>query len=200
MLRRKFMFKKLLVFALAFGMGLTSFQISKQKIKPLDVEGVSNTTISNKPVSSAPDFKPSQDSISLFEECVRKFKKAVAENDQETVASVINFPIFVGLPDENDSPSFKEIKNSDEFIANYDKIFNDSFKRCISQMELDRMDYRSRHEAFNYSSIRIDRSIYSFGIKMGGYKINDKDFGVKITNLSRSFITYSKNGATSKTY
>src|SRR5215207_2320882 len=120
------MWKKLIVFSLAFGLSLISLQIIKQKIKPIEIEVVSNPPISNESALSVSVSETSQNSISMFEECVRKFKRAVAENDRETVASLISFPLIVGVMDKKEKPHLVEIKNSDEFLANYDKIFDDS--------------------------------------------------------------------------
>jgi hypothetical protein len=62
------------------------------------------------------------------------FKKAVAANDKNAVAMMVNFP-FYDRTGEVFSDSVKSLasKNKAEFLKNYDTIFTESVKQAIAK-------------------------------------------------------------------
>lgn len=181
------MWKKLLVFSLAFGLSLILLQFLKPKVQPHLVEIIPSPTILNNSSPVQTNKQISSNNSSSFEDLFQKFKNAVAQNDKETIASLINFPLTVGFMDKKDKPYFKEIKNSDEFFANYNKIFDETSIKCIALADnsngglIKTSGYNSSGEFFNISFLKLNRRLRYFSVTMDRiYKNDNTNFEIKI--------------------
>lgn len=63
-----------------------------------------------------------------FEKAVQKFRKAVLDRKKKAVAAQVAFPVEANIDGKE-----KSIKDAEEFLANYDKIFHDGFYEKIKQ-------------------------------------------------------------------
>ncbi len=167
------MFKKLLVFSLAFCLGLIAIQFLKSKSELFLAEIVSKPTTSNNSLPAQSFWQISVDNKSSFENLISNFQNAVAVSDSETVISLINFPIEVELITGKNKSPHKEIKNEKEFLLNYDKIFADSFKKCISQVKTDKLLFSTTGQVLTWGN----------EIRMQHLEVNGNDFEVKIVRL-----------------
>lgn len=189
LLGKNFMCKKLLVFLASFCLGVVFIQLVKQTNKTSQQPIVLIETV--------PDNSQSIQPINPVKVFFEKFQKAAAENDKATVVSLINFPIKVVLIIEGKKLAVKIIKSADEFLLNYDKIFDDSFKESISQTKSEFFWYSTSCEV---SSLRSGIKIKIFGIGdiMEIYK--RKDLDIKITELDReSYLDKKKRNDANKT-
>jgi len=170
------MWKKLIVFSLTLCLSLVLLQVIKYKIEPVQNKVASSAPTSNEQTPFQTAWNISRNSNFLFGDCVRKLQKALAENDRKTVVSLIKLPIEVRLFSKGMQTRyyFKELKNENEFLANYDKIFDDPFGERISRINADKLFYSSSGEVFTPNhEIRMDRI----------YKNNDPNFEIKIIKL-----------------
>jgi hypothetical protein len=167
----KFMFKKLLIFSLAFCLGLISLQLLK-----LNSETVSQKTTADINVSDTSQIVQTiqpKSVATLAGDCYRDFKAAVAEN--EKVASLIYFPIEVQFINKKSKPYYNVIKNEKEFLLNYDRIFDDSFKKFIVQGKAN-LGFSTSGEIFIYrSEIRLKPF----------YKNDGRDAEVKVIKINK---------------
>jgi hypothetical protein len=87
------MFKRLLVFSLAFCLSLILLQFLKPHYETCPVRVVTNPTISNdsRPIQS--DRQISVSHNSSFKDLIQKFQNALAQDDKETIISLIKFPV-----------------------------------------------------------------------------------------------------------
>lgn len=169
----KFMWKKLLVFALAFCLGIVVIQIFTQndEFEPPLIPN-SNVQDNSRPTQS---YKQ----ISLF---FNDFQKAVAENNKAKVASFIKFPVEVQYIGSNGKLVEKTVKSETEFLLNYNKIFDNSFKDSISLINSERFFISTSCEMFFMQN----------GIRMKVFGVNSiseipkiKDLEIKIIQLHR---------------
>jgi hypothetical protein len=65
------------------------------------------------------------ESFALF---FKDFQKALATDDKEKMASMINFPNFSW----EENQSLRQVKTREEFIKNYDKMFTPAIKKKIA--------------------------------------------------------------------
>lgn len=79
----------------------------------------------------------------IIDKAAQDFLNAVASNDKEFVTEMIEYPIWVTI-----SGTQKEIKNQDEFLAYYEKIFTDEFKTKLALM-------RPKHMFAKWSGIML---------------------------------------------
>jgi len=174
MLKVSDMWKKLLVFSAAFCLSLILLTLLKPKAETNPVELPASPMISNdsEPVQTA--IRISLKHASAFKNSLLNLQNAVTKNDKETVVSLINFPVEVGFLNKKNKSYYKDIKSETEFLQTYDKIFDEPFKKCIAQMEPDKLLFSTSGEVFN-SGLRMDRI----------YKNNGSDFEVKIIKLFR---------------
>ena len=127
------MHKKLLIFALAFCLGLISSQFFEFNGEPAFQQANSNLSISNNPQTTEIQAKSNNNYVSSVINCFHSFQIAIAENDKEKVASLINFPIEIDFLNKELEPDrHKIIKNENEFLLSYDEIFDQSFKKFLT--------------------------------------------------------------------
>lgn len=179
------MFKKLLVFSLAFGLSLILLPVFKPKVETDLIEVTLNPTVSNTSLLVQTNIQNSINNISQFDDLVQKFKNAAAQNDRETVASLINFPVPIIFLSKKSSFHIKKIQNRDEFLKNYDEIFDDLSKQYIIQTKPDHISYNRGGEGFYYSSKVLQNCI--FGIRLDRiYKNDNNIIEIKIMTLSKT--------------
>ncbi|MEP7037429.1 MAG: hypothetical protein ABI891_03720 [Acidobacteriota bacterium] len=173
-----FMCKKFVVFSLAFCLGFISIQLAKQNNETSQKSTTSVLAVENSPqTESAKPSKPISDFIINFQD-------AVARNDKETVVSFIKFPIKVKL-NVNDKKHFEEvIKNENELLSNYDKIFDNSLKTSISEIKPENFFVDTGCEVF----------FLQIGIRIKMFGVNDildisktKNLDLKIINLDGKY-------------
>lgn len=179
------MCKKLIVFSAAFSLGVAFFhlvertpEISQQLTATTEIVSVNSRPV--QPINGVKVF---------FE----NLQKAIAENDKATVISLINFPIKATLIVDGKKPVVKTIKSANEFLLNYDKIFDDSFKESISETKPESFSYSTSCRIFSLKS-GIEMKIFGIGDVMKIFKREDLD--IKITELERqSYLDKKRNGA-----
>jgi len=169
------MWKKWLVFSLAFCLSLLLLQLLKPGVKTASVELPSNPPISENHSTVRSEYQISVENRASFQELLDKFQNAVARNDKETIVSLVSFPVDVKVINK---PYEKEVRSEKEFLRNYDKIFDDSLKQCISQIDT-KLLFSSSGEVFVMSGGRISVRMKRF------YKTADANIEVKIINLFR---------------
>lgn len=72
------------------------------------------------------------DNPSEFEDTFNNIKELVASDDKEKVAEYINFPINVHIGGKKVA-----IETKDQFIKNYDEIFNDNVKAKLANQKVE---------------------------------------------------------------
>jgi hypothetical protein len=169
------MWKKLFVFLLSFGVSLLSLQFLKPKIETNSVEVPSNPVISSSPPAVRSEYRTSVENRSSFENFLDDFQKAVARNDRETVVSLVNFPVDVFRAGEKNKPFSKKINSKPEFLRDYDKIFDESFKANISQIDTNNLLFSSSGTVFVSPGVRMERF----------YKNGSTNFKIKIIEILR---------------
>ena len=70
---------------------------------------------------------------------------AIADEDRESVAQMIEYPIWAYIDGER-----KQTLNQDEFLINYDKIFTDKFKTFLAGT-------RPHHMFANWEGVMLGR-------------------------------------------
>ncbi len=162
------MCKKLLVFSLAFCLGLLSLQLFKLNNETSPQKTIADSTISDN--SQSVQINQQSPIADFF----HNFQRAVAKDDRKAVVSLINFPIEVQLFDKKHQPYYKIIKNENEFLLNYDKIFDESFRIFIARRKTSQLLFSTSGEIF------IMRS----EIRIKPFYTNDNgNFEVKIISL-----------------
>jgi len=179
----KIMCKKLLVFSLAFCLGVISL---------IFINLEKGTSLQNTlPDSTNPDIyqntQTKSQSLSEYFTAINNFfysfQNAVAENDKEKVVSLIKFPIKVTLTDKKGKPFEKIINSEAEFLQNYNKIFDEPFKRIISRLETEKF----RSEVGSY---RSEVWSHKHEIRMKAFDKNGgKEFDIKIIELN-NYLTH----------
>jgi hypothetical protein len=168
--------KKWLVFSLAFCLSLLFLQLQKPEVQPDSVELPSNPVISENLSTVRSEYQISVENRALFKDLLDKFQNAVAKNDKETVVSLVSFPVDVEFVKK---PYYKEVRTEKEFLQNYDRIFDDPLKQCISQIDTDKLLFVTNGTVFvargNDIIVRMER-----------FNNNDSEsFEVKIIDLFR---------------
>lgn len=185
MLEGVFMCKKLFVFSTAFCLGVVFIQVIKQTNKDPQPLAEVSENISNNPQPTQPI-----NSVKVFFE---NFQKAVAGNDKATVVSLLNFPIKATLIVDGRKPVIKTIKSANEFLSEYDKIFDDSLKKSISQTEFELFSYST---SCKVSSLRSGVEMKIFGISDIMEIFKRKDLNIKVVKLGReSYLAKKRNGS-----
>lgn len=170
------MCKKLLVFLLAFGLGIGLIQFVKNNESSFQ----DSLVIDEMPPENSEivqQFNP----ISTF---FIKYKKAVEEDKREIVVSSIKFPVKVFINDSGKKSSTKIIKNEAEFLSNYDQIFDDSVKNIIYQTETEHFSVSTSGVIFNKSGIVMKMT------KISGNTTTPKneDFEIKIHRIGKKIV------------
>lgn len=99
---------------------------------------------------------------SLINQSAKDFRRAVRSNDKEKVASQISYPINVIIDGRG-----RRIKDENELIENYDKIFSISFRKRIEESV--------PHNMFvKYSGIMLGSGEIWFGAKGKVIQINNR--------------------------
>ncbi len=62
----------------------------------------------------------------------QSFQNAVAADDRDTVASLMNYPLRVNYPADKIGVSYRRISSKRAFVRSYEKIFDDDVKRFIA--------------------------------------------------------------------
>ena len=168
------MVKKLFVFVLAFCLSLALIQFLRSKRESNSVEIISNSVAQNGPLPALTNKQISFNNISAFEKLLHNFQESVAKNDKEAVVSLLKFPVDVYLRGKNDNPHLNKIKSEKELLLNYDKIFDNSFKKCISRSEPENLSFSTSGDVFN-SAIRMRRI----------YENSGTNFDIKVIQLYR---------------
>lgn len=172
----KNMCKKLLVFSLAFFLSLLSLQFFNLRNETISQKTTANLTIPDNSQTVQVIRPTSYNYVPSAIDCFQNFQTAVAENDKETVISLINFPIEVQFINKKNQPYYKIIKSENEFLSNYDKIFDDSFKIFISQRKTSQLLFSTSGEIFIWKSI----------IRMKPFYTNDsRSSEVKVISLNK---------------
>ncbi len=100
------------------------------------------------------------------------FKKAIAENDKDKVASMITFPVKAILA----NGLMVTLKSRADFIKAYDKVFDTKFKQIILQTQVEDLWAK-------YSGVAMPRGeIWINGVTRG--KKNLEKFQIKITTIN----------------
>jgi len=81
----------------------------------------------------------------LIDKAAQELLGAVASEDKESVAQMIEYPIWADIDGER-----KQVMNQDEFLINYDKIFTDEFKAILAGT-------RPHHMFANWEGIMLGR-------------------------------------------
>jgi hypothetical protein len=171
------MCKKLLVFSLTFCFGLISFQFLKLKMESASQE-TTQALIQN-PVQATQNVQPN-DYIVSTRNCLSNLQTALASDDRNTVVSLINFPIEIGFKNKKNRSYSVKFKNEAEFLRNYDKIFDSSYKQFIAELTYRNLYYSTSGEMFvNRSELRFARF----------HKENSENFEVKIISINK-YSTY----------
>lgn len=170
------MWKKLFVLLLTFCLGFFAFQFlhSSSETTPQNIIIEPDVIVPTQPVQN--DLQKPPDVVATVRECLYKFKDAVRKNDEKAVVSLINFPIEIGFTNQQGKIYYKKIRNESEFLADYSKIFDDSFKEYISELGSDRLLYRvgTPLEVFTSRS----------ELKLSQFYINgDEKFEIKISEI-----------------
>ena len=172
------MCKKFLVFSLTFCMGFISNQFAKQTDKTSHKSTTSVSAVENNPqTESVKSLKPISDFII-------NFQNAVARNDKETVASFIKFPIKVKLNFDDKKHLEKVIKSENEFLSNYDRIFDNSLKNSISEIKPEKYFINTGCEIFFF---QIGIRMKMFGVKDILEITKTKKIGLKIIKLDGKY-------------
>lgn len=153
------MCKKLLVFALAFCFGLLSLQVIKQiesfysSIDEANFSEVANLQSAN---INAPNinikdnpqtipeteegrfFMPTSRSDEEVIDFFIKFQDAVARRDKKTVASMLEYPVCVRFAVGDLKRKGCRLLRPETFLKNYDKIFDNDFKRFIADIDVNK--------------------------------------------------------------
>lgn len=69
-----------------------------------------------------------------------KLRKAVAANDKEAAASLMNYPLKVHFPDDPPGKKISSIKDRRSFIRVFDRIFDQKLKDFISRIDVENGD------------------------------------------------------------
>lgn len=176
MLKLKLMCKKLLVFLLAFGVGIVFIQLFRQNEKKLQEPIILTESISENSQNAQP-FNP----IGIF---FSKFKKAVEEDDREMVASSIKFPVKIVFNNSGKKSSTIIIKNEAEFLLNYDQIFDDSVKDIIYQTKTGTFLVTLSGVITNKSGIVMKMTKISGKTK----PVKNEDFEIKIHRIGKKIV------------
>ncbi|WP_315120144.1 hypothetical protein [uncultured Clostridium sp.] len=103
-----------------------------------------DNTTKNSDIKTNPDVKTDEDKItnrysiagidnpSEFEDAFNKIKELVASDDKEKVSEYINFPINVHIDGKKVA-----IETKNQFIKNYDEIFNDNVKAKLANQKVE---------------------------------------------------------------
>lgn len=168
------MLKKLLVFLFAFGLSLGLMRLLEPKSCTADLKTVSTAATSNSTSTAQNDKQISLNNVSLYKDLLNKFQDFVAKSDKETVASLINFPLDVSFKDRKNKSKYKQIKSKDEFLLNYDKIFDNSFKQCTARIDKSKLLFSTSGIVFTLeNAVRMERI----------HKADSNDFEIKIVAL-----------------
>ena len=173
------MWKKLIVFSLAFGLSLILLHILKPKIPTDSVEFVSSPTLSNNSQIINPNQQVSVNYISSVNDFFHKFQNALTADDRETTVSLIKFPIEISFIDKRNKAHLKRFKNEAELLQNYDKIFDNSFKKTIAQIE-------ARNLLLIVGVPRSEFWTARHEIRMKPFnKNNNEDFEIKVISIKK---------------
>jgi hypothetical protein len=212
------MCKKLFVFWLAFCLGLiasqtikrTEYFCSQNTSNLADINSIQSVNEKIVDISAPLNSKNFEEEKNRFraaglddeKEVINfftNFQRAVAEDDRRTVASMMNYPLFVLYASahyrlmKNQTVYGSRIKNKAIFLKNYDRIFDDDFKKFISDVKLEELGAM-------YSGVKTPRGeIWINGICKDS---SCKDAEIKFTTLNsgsvfidRPILIKSKNDA-----
>lgn len=170
------MYKRLLVFSLAFCLGVGFLQLFKPDYIEPDNDVSPQNRLTDQTVPNVSQSIQSNWQKSAFVDCLYNFQNALAEDDKNTVVSLMKFPVEVTLYNEKDKPYIKKFKNKEEFLQNYDKIFDASFKRFIARLKSSHLFASTSGEVF---ILRSQLRFKSF------YENDGRNFEIKVTSINK---------------
>lgn len=106
-----------------------------------------------------------------FEKTFNTLKELVAKDKKEKVAEYVLYPINV-YNDENGTKL--EIKNKEDFIKNYDKIFNKKVKEAFINQNV-------KETFVNYQGVMVNNGEIWFGVKYAN-NLDTEEYGIIAIN------------------
>jgi hypothetical protein len=147
------MIKNPLVFLLALCVGIFfvwavgTGPIASVRAIPGNPEAVdtaaTDSQVSTKPLEpgteekGSPPFHVTGASDEQVKELYLEFQKAIAANDKEAAASLMNYPLQVSFPDDPPEKKVSSIKDRRSFIRVFDRIFDGRLKDFISRIDVE---------------------------------------------------------------
>ncbi len=178
------MWKRWIVFLSAFCLSLILLALLNNKfksdslqseVKPNSQEIPSNQVISGNSSTVKSKYSLSVEHRDLFKDLLIKFRDAVAANDKGTVASLLNYPVEIEFINKRKNRYYKEVRDEAEFLQDYNKIFDESFKRCVEQTDPNKLLFSSSGDVFVFPQVRMELF----------HKNNGASFEAKVIRLSR---------------
>lgn len=165
------MFKKLLVFSLAFCLGLISSPNNDTKTESVEQLIVSVETASSN-LQSIQSNQPNQ--IDAF---FRDFQQAIANDEKETVVSFLDFPLQINVVDNKNKFRIIKIETKESLLKNYNAIFDGKLKQFISQTKPEKFLVTANGEI---STLRGEIRMTSL------YKRDTKKLEIKVVKLTKN--------------
>jgi hypothetical protein len=196
------MYKKLLVFSLAFCLGVILWQTAIP-LAPNEISSVNGIVTETSNTAEINSYQPDASNFSetIFAQNLEKdngrfgiagvnddkevkdlyleFQKAVATDDKKVVASMMYYPLRVYFPTDCLKKSYRLIKTEKAFLKVYDKIFDEKLKELIAQINVEsNKDIWARYEG-----ISVGRGDIWIGVYCYQRRCEDKKYFIKIRTI-----------------
>lgn len=210
------MCKKLLVFLLAFGLGITFIRLFDQKFdtdyvineeQTLAISEQKSRTNLNSTKSVDLSISSDSNKSRFFAAGVEddnevidfylKFQKAVAENDKTTVSTMVIYPLRVNFPTDSAEKKYTFIKSRKELLKNYDKIFDSNLKEFIAKIDVEKTTKHYEDIWAKSDGIAVGRGVIWIGVYCIQRYCEDNKHYIKIRTIhgNSNIMDLDKNDA-----
>lgn len=192
------MWINLIIFLIAFlvGVALTnSARVSYVKSVPARTEAISipenhrstgDSEVTNISSGASQGFltagaRDEQDARDFF----TRFQRAVANDDRETVALLMNYPLRANFPLDESIREYRSIRDKRSFLAVYDTLFDERLKQFVVRINPnDVTDLWG-----NYHGISVGRGVIWIGVFCGPSGCDGKpDIRIRTIHSNSAFL------------